>query len=134
MRIYFLIPAILALLTAPALAGFEVCNKTDTKMNIAIGYDDDGTWTSEGWWVAEASECVEVISGDLTERYYYILVDSYDEEAVYDHRDRVFNFCVMDESFTIRGDEDCEARGYETRDFNEVDTGDSASYGIDLNP
>jgi len=132
MRTHLLIPAILVLLSTPAFAELEVCNTTETKMNIAIGYEDEGTWTSEGWWVAEAGECVDVISGDLTKRYYYVLVDSYGEEGLYDKPERVFNFCVADEAFTIRGDEDCEARGYETRDFNEVDVGDALSYGIDL--
>ena len=103
-------------------------------MNIAIGYSDNDVWTSEGWWDAEPGECLDVVSGDLTRRYYYVLVDSTDEEAVYDDPDHVYNFCVTDEAFTIKGDEDCEARGFVTRDFNEVDTGDNAFYGIDLKP
>jgi len=129
-----LFPPLLILMPVGAEAGLEFCNNSDEKVSVAIGYNDGGVWTSEGWWVAEPDECIDVIKGDLTQRYYYILVDAADFDGVYDKSANTYNFCVANEAFTISGDEDCEARGYTTRDFNEVDTGDNVRYGIDLQP
>ncbi len=50
----------------------RVCNQTANPVSIALGYRADRGWQSEGWWVAQPSECKTVYSGALDARYYYI--------------------------------------------------------------
>jgi uncharacterized membrane protein len=40
--------------------------------------------------------------------------------------------CTRDKMFTIRGIEDCVARGYERSGFFEVDTGEQKSWTVQL--
>src|SRR5690606_24446734 len=44
-------------LMGPALAGFNVCNKTGTAVRVALGRFDGAQWTSEGWWVVKPADC-----------------------------------------------------------------------------
>lgn len=104
-------------LGSAADAGLTVCNSTDTKVSIAIGYNDAGTWTSEGWWNVEPNACKAVISRDLTNRHYYWHATStgqtWDGEG--------FMFCSISDVFTIAGDENCESRGYKRTSFSDFE-------------
>lgn len=130
--------AIPALLAGPVLAGLvpamahaelRFCNDTDARVSVAIGYSEGGVWTSEGWWVAEAGECMNVIGGDLDKRYYYWRATSPEYSW---HHER-YMFCTSPKVFTIEGDENCAARGYEREGFNQIDTGKSAAFTMTLN-
>ena len=114
----------MCLLSAPAWAGFEVCNATDVRQSIAVGYKANEIWVSEGWWNAEPGACVLVLSGNLKNRYYYVkaLADGHEFKA------EDYSFCITQEEFTIEGDEDCEGRGYVKSYFIEVDTGETATH------
>ncbi|MBB4284521.1 putative membrane protein [Roseospira goensis] len=107
----------------PALAGLEVCNQTNVTRWLAIGYMQDGLWTSEGWWELEPGDCATPIQSDLTQRYYYYRAEDPDERFEGDG----YVFCAVDDAFTIAGDTDCVARGYEELDFREIDTGAAAT-------
>lgn len=109
-----------------AQAGLEICNDTDAFQSVAIGYLGND-WTSEGWWLLEPGGCVDALPGDLQSRYYYY-------HAVAD--DMAFQgdgyfFCTLPDAFTIVGSEDCEARGYDSADFKEIDTGETALHHVE---
>ncbi|KMW58115.1 putative integral membrane protein [Candidatus Rhodobacter oscarellae] len=120
--------AIFCTATTPALAGLIFCNETGTRATVAIGYTEDGSWISEGWWRVEPFDCTEVQAGDLTKRYYYWRATSkggtFPSENYY--------FCTTDAAFTIVGDENCEQRGYQREAFTEVDTGQSKDFIVNL--
>ncbi|WP_299437606.1 DUF1036 domain-containing protein [uncultured Rhodospira sp.] len=117
--------------SAPALAGLEVCNQTSVARWLAIGYSQDGLWTSEGWWHLEPGDCVMPVEGDLTQRYYYYRAEDPSEQFEGDG----YFFCAIPDAFLIAGDTDCVARGYQELDFREVDTGESAvAYTLVLSP
>jgi uncharacterized membrane protein len=121
------------LLPAVAHAGLEVCNQTNVNRWLAVGYHDEAndSWTSEGWWELEPGSCATPIEGDLTKQFYYYRAEDPNEE--FEGEDYVF--CTVDDAFTIVGDQDCEARGYETGNFREVDTGEvETTYTLILNP
>lgn len=109
---------------APALAGLEICNDTSATHPVAIGYKSGDQWISEGWWTIPADECRTLISADLANRYYYFMARL--QDWGFAHEDIVF--CVTPEVFTITGDENCEARGYETGRFAKIDTGKTARH------
>ncbi len=104
---------------ASAQAELRVCNESGVARSVAIGYSDNGVWTSEGWWSVDAGACVLVRATDLTQRYIYWRATASGQEF----EDEGFTFCVSEQPFTIVGDTDCDARGYTEAGFRSLDTG-----------
>jgi uncharacterized membrane protein len=127
-----LFPVLLCFLPATAAqAGLEFCNNSDETVSVAIGYNDGGTWTSEGWWSAGSGECTTVVGGDLTRRYYYWRATSATHS--WERDDQRYMFCTSPKAFTIAGDENCEGRGYRREPFNEIDLDGATSFTMTLN-
>lgn len=121
--------AILAIIApAAAQAGLEFCNKTDSSASVAIGYNTADGWTSEGWWNIDAGTCKTVVSADLSRAHYYWRAES--SELSWTHAN--YMFCTSDDAFTIVGDENCAARGYDREGFNEIDTEGYATFTMNL--
>ena len=130
MRLFAMATAAL-LFAGAAHAELKVCNNSGVKRSLAIGYTDNGTWTSEGWWNIEAGACATPIKGPIKQRYIYWRATTAGQEFA--HED--FMFCVTDVPFTIAGDKDCETRGYQKAGFRVVDTGaEGADFTLDIPP
>ena len=111
-----------------AMAGLEFCNNASSKVQIAVGYNDNGDWVSEGWWGLQPDECYTPtpVRGDLTNRYYYYYAHTTNGDGVWaGDEERGYLFCTNDEPFTLL-DGDCADRGYEEQSFLRVDTGERA--------
>lgn len=131
MRNLFLFSALSVLFATAAQAELRVCNESGVTRSVAIGYAQDGVWTSEGWWVIPAGDCTVVRAAPLTQRYLYWRATAQGQDFA--HQD--FRFCVSDTAFTIQGDGDCEARGYTTAGFRSADTGTTGTeYTLVLPP
>src|SRR6266536_2127342 len=115
--------------TAPALADFRLCNNTGSRVGIAIGYKDGDGWTTEGWWNLSARNCDTLLKGALVARFYYIYAIDYDRGGEWSGKAFM---CTRDKEFTIRGIEDCLARGFDRTGFFEVDTGEQRSWTVQL--
>ncbi len=111
-----------------AQAGLEFCNQTGANASVAIGYKGSGGWVSEGWWNVDAGSCKTVISRDLSLSHYYWRAES--SELSWSHAN--YMFCTSDEAFTIVGDEDCAARGYDRVGFNEIEMTGYTSFTMNL--
>ncbi len=102
--------------------GLRICNDTTFTQAVSIGYEGDEGWTSEGWWNLKPDDCTTVIGGALKKRYYYYRAEidggEFNEGSYY--------FCTTPQEYTIIGDTDCEARGYDRENFAEIDTGPTA--------
>jgi len=105
-----------------ANAELEVCNDTEVRQTVAIGYKGQDDWVSEGWWNIQPGDCATPVKGDLTRRYYYIMSKA--SGWVFDDENIVF--CTTSDAFTIVGDDDCEARGHRKDRFAKIDTGKTA--------
>lgn len=116
------------LFALPAQAELLVCNETDAKVSFALGYKAKGAWTSEGWWNIPPFDCSVVEGSDLKNRYYYYRVTS----KSYNWPGESYYFCTSQQVFTIVGDEDCKARGYDRSEFRQIDTGQSTSFTLTL--
>lgn len=116
------------LLPTASLAGFEVCNETPHRATVAIGYKDDGTWTSEGWWGVDPGDCRTVISADLNRKFLYWRATSSKMNWSHDK----YMFCTDSSAFTIDGDTNCDERGYDRVGFNEIDLGTVSHYTLTL--
>jgi uncharacterized membrane protein len=121
---HFFLASALVLFSTPALAGLEICNNASKSLSLAIGYANDGEWTSEGWWNIAEGECKTTISGDLQNRYYYYRADASGEPFASGD----FTFCTTTDAFTIAGDTDCAARGFDALGFRKLDTGETATH------
>ena len=119
----------MALFSTPALADFRVCNATQNLVGVAIGYRAKAGWVTEGWWHIEGSSCKTLIEGPLSSRFYYL----YAEDAERGGRwDGPINMCVAEKEFKIAGVNDCVARGFQRAGFQEYDTGEQASWMVQL--
>lgn len=108
---------------------FRLCNNTSSRVGIAIGYKDTQGWTTEGWWNLAARSCDTLLRGTLVARFYYIYGIDYDHGGEWSGKAYM---CTRDKEFTIRGIEDCLARGYDRTGFFEVDTGEQKSWTVQL--
>jgi uncharacterized membrane protein len=114
---------------APAAADFRLCNNTGSRVGIALGYKDSDGWTTEGWWNLSARSCDTLLKGALVARFYYVYAVDYDRGGEWSGKAFM---CTRDKEFTIRGIEDCLARGYDKTGFFEVDTGEQRSWTVQL--
>ena len=123
------VPLTMAISTNSAQADFRVCNATQTLVGVAIGYRAKTGWVTEGWWHVEGSTCKTLIEGPLSSRYYYL----YAEDAERGGRwDGPVNMCIAEKEFKIAGVQDCFARGFQRAGFQEYDTGEQASWMVQL--
>ena len=120
---------VMVLWTVPAQADFRLCNNTGSRVGIALGYKDAEGWTTEGWWNVAAKSCETLLRGTLVARYYYIYAIDYDRGGEWSGQAFM---CSRDKEFTIRGTEDCLARGFDRTGFFEVDTGEQRAWTVQL--
>ena len=118
-----------ALGASPAAADFRICNVTKSRIGIAIGYKDAEGWATEGWWNLKAGDCETLLRGTLAARFYYLYAVDYDHGGEW--AGQAF-MCTRDKEFTIRGTNDCLARGFDRTGFFEVDTGEQQTWTVQL--
>src|SRR5205085_10240158 len=113
----------------PARADFRLCNNTGNRIGVAVGYKENEGWTTEGWWNLAARSCETVLRGSLVARCYYIYAVDYDRGGEWSGQAFM---CSREKEFTIRGTEDCLARGYDRTGYFEVDTGEQRAWTVQL--
>src|SRR4051812_26706964 len=111
--------------SSPAAADFRLCNNSSSRVGIALGYKDVEGWTTEGWWNISSRSCETLLRGTLVARFYYIYAIDYDRGGEWSGQAFM---CSRDKEFTIRGTEDCLARGYDRTGYFEVDTGEQRAW------
>lgn len=120
---------LLAATTSAAHADLKLCNATASRVGVAIGYQDDKGWATEGWWNIASQTCETLLKGPVPSRFVYIHAIDYDRPGEWAGS----NFmCTSDKSFVIRGVQDCKKRGYKPTEFFEVDTGKAEDWTIRL--
>jgi uncharacterized membrane protein len=112
-----------------AAADFRLCNNTSSRVGIALGYKDAEGWTTEGWWNVSSRSCETLLKGTLVARYYYIYALDYDRGGEWSGQAFM---CSRDKEFTIKGTENCLARGFDRTGFFEVDTGEQRAWTVQL--
>ena len=120
---------IACLWSAPAAADFRLCNNTSSRVGIALGYKDAEGWVTEGWWNVSSRACETLLRGTLVARYYYIYALDYDRGGEWSGQAFM---CSRDKEFTIKGTDNCLARGFDRTGFFEVDTGDQRAWTVQL--
>ena len=128
-RRYLIAGFFLGISALPAAADFRLCNNTGSRVGVAVGYKDGDGWTTEGWWNLSARSCETLLRGTLVARYYYLYAVDYDRGGEWSGKAFM---CTKDKEFTIRGGENCLARGFDRAGYFEVDTGEQRSWTVQL--
>src|SRR3979490_3345798 len=115
--------------SSSAAADFRLCNNTSSRVGIALGYKDAEGWTTEGWWNVSSRACETLLRGTLVARFYYIYALDYDRGGEWSGQAFM---CSRDKEFTIKGTENCLARGFDRTGFFEVDTGEQRAWTVQL--
>jgi len=113
----------------PAAADLKLCNNTESRVGVALGYKDSQGWASEGWWNIGANACETLLKGPLIARFYYIFAVDYDKGGSWGGKAIM---CTRDKLFTIRGLKACTEKGYQKTGFFEVDTGEELDWTVSL--
>jgi len=121
--------SVIVLAPQPAAADFRLCYNTPSRVGISLGYKENDGWSTEGWWNLPPRTCETLMRGPLVARYYYIYAVDYDRNGEWSGQAYM---CTRDKEFTIRGTEDCLARGFDRTGFFEVDTGEQPSWTVQL--
>ena len=116
-------------ISTDAVGGLRLCNKTLSRVGVAVGYKEEARWTTEGWWNVDANSCETLMAGPLVSRFYYVYAIDYDRGGAWGGQAAM---CTRDKMFTIHGIKDCVARGFEKTGFFEVDTGEQRSWTVQL--
>ena len=112
-----------------AAADLRVCNKTESVVGLAIGYELNDQWISEGWWNLEKGKCETVLRGVLEKTKFLIHAIDYDKGGQWNGEAFM---CTQDLEFKIKGTQECVARGFERTGFFEVDTAGKQDYTVQL--
>lgn len=116
-------------LSGPVLAGIEVCNDTDTRRSVALGYEAlGGVWTSEGWWGIDPGDCKMLLSDWTPRSAIYYRATTAGGPAI----DGDFAFCTASEAFTILGDKECTKRGRDSESFAKAEVGGAEDFTLSL--
>ena len=113
----------------PAKADLKLCNNTESRVGVALGYKDAKGWASEGWWNIGPNSCETLLKGALIARYYYIYAVDYDKGGSWGGKAVL---CIRDKLFTIRGIKNCKERDYQKIGFFEVDTNEETDWTVSL--
>jgi hypothetical protein len=73
--------------------------------------------------------CETLLRGTLVARFYYIYALDYDRGGEWSGQAFM---CSRDKEFTIKGTENCLARGFDRTGFFEVDTGEQRAWTVQL--
>jgi len=121
--------AALLLPGAPARAEFRICNKTSTRIGLAIGVREGPIVISQGWFNMKPNACDSPIKDDLKQGPYYVYGVDYDRGGEWSGPEFM---CVSDHEFYVEGGADCYARGYERAGFRRIDTKNQKSWTLDI--
>jgi uncharacterized membrane protein len=73
-----LLAATLVLFASPARADLRMCNLTESRIGVSLGYRDSTGWVTEGWWNLAARACETLRGGELSSRFFYLYAVDYD--------------------------------------------------------
>jgi uncharacterized membrane protein len=127
--------------TAASQAEFRVCNKSNERLSVSVGYNhSEYGWTSEGWWRVGLGDCTTIIKGDLGNRYYYVYATGHKGGTWSGPKSQDGGFfCITKEKYTFHNREyqkgdtiNCERRNLQTKKFSVVDTEDSKDFTYNL--
>ncbi len=111
--------------------GLDICNDGTARIFGAIAIQNDGNWTSRGWWPVDPGNCVKPFDRTLigTQAHVFALQEATSEDGTQapDRRLRSeavtpTQFCIAESRFSALGQENCLEQGYVPVAFRPVPT------------
>lgn len=116
-----------SLWSGAAQAAFLFCNRTQQTIEAAFAYRDSNEWISEGWWQLQPGLCAKVLGKPLNQRFYFYYGRVLSVPKAGEKPPTVwagkYALCVDNKAFRIKGDNNCEGRGFRTLYFQQADVG-----------
>lgn len=110
-----------------AHAQYTLCNKTSYALSASIGYAEEGTLLTRGWWRLRSGECKRVLSEPVSVGRYFVYA-----EAIPGHQGELRSWsgktplCVQNDSlFTLRDQDECIEDPRRQRAFFAIDIEDA---------
>ena len=106
--------------------GLDICNDSTQRVYSAIAIQNDGNWTSRGWWPIDVGACVKPFDRSLigTQAHVYALQEAISEDGQPEPDRRLRSelvtpapFCIAESRFAALGREKCQEQGYAAVDF-----------------
>lgn len=113
-----------------AHAALRVCNKTRYLLNLAVGYNAELDFATEGWWSVAPNTCSTPLKGPLKGRFVYLYATDIDASDVLKGS---VSMCIDRNKFQVFGIHDCWRRGLQAVNFAEIDTLSSPDWTVSLN-
>ena len=116
-------------LSSTAHAQYKVCNETSYAIQTAVAGKEAGELISRGWTTVFPGFCETLIAQPLKESTYYL----HGRSAIghlgpMRHWAGDVGFCIKPGDFEIKGEDNCEKRGYQEAMFDVIETGRSKSW------
>jgi len=124
----------------PAAADFTVCNRSNTRVDVALGYNNPQQgWISVGWYVVEPGDCNRALTGSVADDAVYVYAMGNDGRFWQAQRNQQGGwFCVQNRRFTVRLDDvqrnnviNCDGNG-RSRQFIRVNTNGNDNFRFNL--
>ncbi len=126
----FLMGIMLCLASNASYAEFRVCNKTASRVGIAIGVQQNPIRITQGWFNIKPNACEVPIKEDLKPGPYFIYALDYDRGGEWGGIELL---CTKDREFYIEGSNDCYARGFDRSGFLTIMTKGLKTWTLNLN-
>ncbi|WP_461950116.1 DUF1036 domain-containing protein [Pseudomonas sp. LB3P81] len=107
-----------------AQAGVFMCNDTANKIYVAIGYQEDKKWYSQGWFTFKPRECNALRLGVPQNRYFYYFAETESQKSTWGGKNspNAGFFCTSDKVFHYENvDTDCPGKNFKRIDLNGAD-------------
>ena len=125
--------------TTPEEVGLNVCNKSQTDAQFAVGYyaneqDSSGQnlYRSSGWYTVNAGTCNRIVKQALRYRFYYVHAMGKTENVAWTPASGTgIYLCVARDAFEFK--EPTCGDGMNRRLFRILDTGESRYFTYNLN-
>lgn len=118
--------------------GLEICNQSSSRIYTAIGVQENGNWSSRGWWGIDQGSCVRPLTQSLKgmDAHYYALKEANpSENNAKPNQENFFQdlrlksiatipaqFCIAESQFSALGREYCLEGGYGVANFRPLPT------------
>ncbi len=130
MKISRLIPILfLVAFQLPASAEFRVCNKTSSRVGIAIGFREGPINISQGWFNLKPNSCDTPIKEDLKSGPYFVYGVDYDHGGEWSGKELL---CISDREFYVESSKDCYSRGYDRAAYRRLDTNGQKNWTLEI--
>jgi uncharacterized membrane protein len=106
-------------MSLPVKADLKICNRTADRVTVAAAYvNPRGGFISEGWWnIQPCGDCKTVVLSSETSDPHNYFFHAHGGGLRWEGSDR---FCTSRSKFTVVGNRNCAARGFDVTGFRHV--------------